>query len=91
MQLQQKLSLGGVEGDEAVDVIVSCVDNREAKLAVHQVSRPALPAGRDGGQLRMAMNKPWLDASIFPDGLSGGCLRCLIVRARVSCLPLLVL
>jgi len=55
--VEQRLEMGGLEGDEPVDMIISCLDNRDARLIVHQI--------------RQNLGRPWFDAGTFPDGLSG--------------------
>eukprot|EP00656_Telonema_subtile_P056606 TRINITY_DN9081_c0_g1_i2.p1 TRINITY_DN9081_c0_g1~~TRINITY_DN9081_c0_g1_i2.p1 ORF type:complete len:160 (-),score=26.88 TRINITY_DN9081_c0_g1_i2:39-518(-) len=55
--IQERLEKGGTEPGDPVDIVVSCLDNRDARLVVHQV--------------RQALGKPWLDASMFTDGMTG--------------------
>jgi len=53
----EKLRNGGVEAGEPVNIIVSCVDNRDARLVVNNV--------------RKEMGLPWMDSSGFSNGLTG--------------------
>jgi len=53
----EKLRGAGCESGDALDLIVSCVDNRDARLAVHEV--------------RKELCLEWMDGSQFPNGLTG--------------------
>lgn len=55
--IYDKLKHGGVEAGEPLNLIVSCVDNRDARLVVNQV--------------RNELALPWMDASQYSNGLSG--------------------
>jgi len=55
--IADRLRTGAVEAGEQVDLIISCVDNRDARLVVNNVRR--------------ALKMPWMDSSTFTNGLSG--------------------
>lgn len=55
--ISEKLRGCGVEPGDPVDLIVTCVDNRDARLVINEI--------------RKELGVPWMDASQSPDGLTG--------------------
>jgi len=53
----EKLRSCGVEAGDPVDLVVTCLDNRDARLVINEV--------------RKELGVPWMDASQSPDGLKG--------------------
>lgn len=52
-----KLRVAGVEAGDPVNLILSCVDNRDARLVVNEI--------------RNELQLPWMDSSVFTNGLMG--------------------
>merc|ERR1712070_49273 len=55
--IADRLRTGAVGAGDQVDLIISCVDNRDARLVVNNVRR--------------ALKLPWMDSSTFTNGLTG--------------------